>query len=569
MSNNGKSAVAQAAAAWEDRHGKEIAEATSTTHATDFGLPIKTVYGPHDLEAQGFDFGRDVGFPGEFPYTRGNTATMYRKEPWRIGQYAGFATARESNALFRRLIAQGQTELSLAFDLPTQLGYDPDDPASRGEVGKVGLNVASMRDWEQVFDGIPMKDVYVYSVSNAQAAITIAMHLLLAERQGADLSRLRGGVQNDVLKEYIARGNYIFPIEAGMRLAADTLIHTAERTPEYWCINVGGYHIGEAGGHSVTEAAFSLAIAFAYLDEVQRRGVDPERIASKISFLMVPNHNKFFEDIGKFRACRRLWARLLQRRYGVKEPNALIFRLYAHNPGSVMTRQQPETNITRSAIAAVVGALSGAQNICLRTMDECLGIPSEESQIIAIRSQQVVAYETGITKTVDPLGGSYYVEWLTNAFEQKIEEQLTKIDELGGMARAVATGYAQRVITSNAYELQKRIDSGEVVKVGFNRFQMEEAATDRPRKYYKVDPRVEEVLVAEVRQLRAERSGAAVAKALDALQRAAERPASAQNNLMLPIRDAVASYATMGEICGTLRKVFGEGRADALFASNG
>src|SRR6185312_7983274 len=318
------------------------------------------------------------------------------------------ATAQESNALFKSLIRQGQTELSLAFDLPSQLGYDPDDPRAAGEVGKVGISLASLRDWEVIFDGIPMDSVYVYSVSNAQAVVTIAMHLALAKKQGADLSRLRGGMQNDVLKEYVARGNYIFPIDAGMRLTADTLLYCAQHVPEYWTINVGGYHICEAGANTVHEGAFTLAIALAYLDEVKRMGVAVEKVASKISFLMTPNHNLFFEDICKFRACRRLWARLLTERYGITDPNCLIFRLYAHNGGSVLTRQQPETNITRSAIAAMVGALAGAQNICLRTMDECLGIPSEESQVIAIRSQQVVAYETGITNIVDPLGGSYY-----------------------------------------------------------------------------------------------------------------------------------------------------------------
>jgi methylmalonyl-CoA mutase N-terminal domain/subunit len=550
--------VQQAQQAWEEKHSSELQAASGRKHNTDFGDKVKVVYTPADLANKGYDFLNDLGFPGEYPYTRGNTPAMYRNEIWRIAQYAGFATAQESNKLFKNLIKRGQTELALAFDLPTQLGYDPDYPVARGEVGKVGISLASLKDWEVIFDGIRMDKVYVYSVSNAQAIVTIAMHLILAQRQNAELSKLRGGMQNDVLKEYIARGNFIFPIETGMRLAADTLIYCAEKVPEYWTVNIGGYHICEAGGNTVTEASFTLAIAMAYLDAVEKRGVSPEKVASKISFLMVPNHNRFFEEIGKFRACRRLWARLLKERYGIKDPNALIFRLYTHNAGSVMTRQQPETNITRSALACVVGALSGAQNICLRTMDECLGIPSEESQIIAIRSQQVVAYESGITKTVDPLGGSYYVEWLTSEYEEQIRKELEKIDELGGMATAVEIGYAQKVIMQNAYELQEKIDQGDIPKVGLNIFQTEEKKESGERKYYKADPKVEEMRIDEIRVLKRQRNNNKVEQVLDDLKRAAERPATIENNLMDPVMDAVEAYATMGEICSTLCEVFGK-----------
>jgi methylmalonyl-CoA mutase, N-terminal domain len=550
---------------WAEKHETELQRSSSSEHTTDFGEPVKVLYTPVDLVDKNHDYLEDVGFPGEFPYTRGNTATMYREQIWRIGQYAGFSTAQESNRLFKNLIQQGQTELALAFDLPTQLGYDPDHPASRGEVGKVGISLASLRDWEVIFDGINMDDVYVYSVSNAQAIVTIAMHLTLAQRQGANLSKLRGGMQNDVLKEYIARGNFIFPIEAGMRLATDTLIYCADKMPEYWTINVGGYHICEAGGNTVTEGSFTLAIALAYLDAVAKRGLDPEKVASKISFLMVPNHNRFFEEIGKFRACRRLWAKLLRERYGIKDPNALIFRLYTHNAGSVMTRQQPETNITRSAIACIVGALSGAQNVCLRTMDECLGIPSEKSQVIGIRSQQVVAYETGITKTVDPMGGSYYVEWLTHEYEKHIREKIDKIDEIGGMDRAVATGYAQKEIMRDAFELQKKIDDGKIPKVGLNMFKMEEEKDTAPRKYYKVDPRVEEMRKKEISELKKLRDNRKVEQVLNELKIAAEKPAGTNNNLMVPILNAVQAYATMGEMCSTLVDVFGRYQEPKVF----
>jgi methylmalonyl-CoA mutase, N-terminal domain len=549
--------IAAAEQDWRQAHKAALERDGERQRRTDFGLEIKPVYTPADLGEQDFDYVRDLGFPGSFPFTRGNTPTMYREEPWRIAQYAGFATAQESNQLFKNLIQQGQTELSLAFDLPTQLGYDPDSPWAAGEVGKVGISLASLRDWEAIFDGIPMDQVYVYSVSNAQAAVTIAMHLAMALKQGADLKKLRGGMQNDVLKEYVARGNYIFPIEAGMRLAADTLLYCAERVPEYWTINVGGYHISESGADTVHEGAFTLAIALAYLDAVQARGIPVEKVASKISFLMTPNHNRFFEDIAKFRACRRLWARLLVERYGISDPNCQIFRLYAHNGGSVLTRQQPETNITRSAIAAVVGALAGAQNVCLRTMDECLGIPSEESQLLAVRSQQVVAYETGITDTVDPLGGSYFVESLTGEYERRIRAEIEKVDELGGMARAIASGYVGEVISQDALRLQQRVDSGEAVKVGLNRFRAAESQAPEGRRYYQADPRVEDLRREEVRALRAERDGDAVARALEVLRRAAERPPSAANNLMDPVMDAVLAYATMGEICGVLRGVFG------------
>ena len=549
-------AIHKAEEEWRALHREALARDGSRKMQTDFGLDIKPIYTPADLDAQGFDYVRDAGFPGSFPFTRGNMPTMYREEPWRIAQYGGFATAQESNKLFKSFMAHGQNELSLAFDLPTQLGYDPDDPRAQGEVGKVGISLASLRDWETIFDGIPMDKVYVYSVSNAQAVVTIAMHLALAKKQGADLSRLRGGMQNDVLKEYFARGNYIFPIDAGMRLAADTLLYCAEKVPEYWTINVGGIHISESGANTVHEGAFSLAIALAYLDQVKRMGVAVEKVASKISFVMAPNHNRFFEEIGKFRACRRVWARLLNERYGITDPNCLIFRLYAHNGGSVMVRQHPETNITRSAVTAIIGALAGAQNICLRTMDECLGIPSEKSQVIGIRSQQVVAYETGITKTVDPLGGSYYVETLTNEYESRIRAEIAKVDAQGGMANAIASGYVQRIVTQDALDLQRKIDSGEVVRVGMNRFQAEEEERG-PGRHYKVDPRVEDLRKREVEEVRRSRDNAAVGHCLDRLRAAARLPASAANNLMEPVMEAVLAYATMGEICAALRDVFG------------
>ena len=549
--------IRSAEQAWLAANAPEFERDAQRDLHTDFGLQIKPVYTPNDLAEQGFDYLRDLSFPGSFPFTRGNTATMYRDMPWRIGQYAGFSTAQETNALFKNLLSHGQTELSLAFDLPTQLGYDPDDTVASGEVGKVGISLASLRDWEVMFDGIPMDQVYIYSVSNAQAVVTIAMHLALARKQGADLSKLRGGMQNDVLKEYIARGNYIFPIDAGMRLAADTLLYCATHVPEYWTINVGGYHICEAGANTVHEGAFTLAIGLAYLEEVKRLGVPVEKVASKISFLMTPNHNRFFEDICKFRACRRLWARLLNERYGITDPNCLVFRLYAHNGGSVLTRQAPETNITRSAIAGVVGALAGAQNICLRTMDECLGIPSEESQVIGIRSQQVVAYETGITKTVDPLGGSYYVEWLTTEYEKHILAEIEKVDALGGMALAITAGYVQSAITQDALALQRSIDSGDTVKIGLNKFPVTEERAGKPRRYYRVDPSVEKMRLQELKDLRQSRDNAAVTKALEAIRRSAELPAGVDNNLMDVVVDAVLVYATMGEICQVLRDVFG------------
>ena len=550
--------VQKAEQAWRAAQADALQRDAARRVRTDFGLEIKPVYTPADLAAQNFEYERDVGFPGAFPFTRGNTPTMYRDQLWRIAQYGGFSTAQESNRLFKNLIAHGQTELNLAFDLPTQLSYDPDDPRAAGEVGKVGISLSSLRDWETIFADIPMDSVYIYSVSNAQAVVTIAMHLALARKQGADLSKLRGGMQNDVLKEYVARGNYIFPIDAGMRLAADTLLYCAHHVPEYWTINVGGYHICESGANTVHEGAYSLAIALAYLDQVHRLGVPVEKVASKMSFLMTPNHNRFFEDICKFRACRRLWARLLSERYGITDPQCLIFRLYAHNGGSVLTRQHPETNITRSAIAAVVAALGGAQNVCLRTMDECLGIPSEESQFIGIRSQQVVAYETGIANTVDPLGGSYYVEYLTNEYESRMRAEIARIDARGGMAKAIADGYVQSVITADAIALQRAIDSGEVARVGMNKFVTASNDSDQKvRRYYRQDPGVESTRRRELKQLREERDNAAVAVALERLRQAAARPASVDNNLMDVVVDAVTAYATMGEICEVLRSVFG------------
>lgn len=551
--------IAQAINEWEKNNQSAFKKERQKEFTTEEGeIQIRRIYTPLHLAEKGFDYLNDLGLPGSYPFTRGISPTMYRGELWKHTQYAGFATPEETNKLFRKIVEEGgeQAGLSLAFDLPTQLGYDVDHPMASGEVGKSGIILKSFKDWEKIFEGINIGKVYTYSVSNAQAIVTMSMHFLLAEKQGVDLKKLRGGMQNDVLKEYVARGNFIFPIKHAMRLAADTIVYCAEKVPLYQPISVGQIHLCEAGANRVHQAAYTLAIMMAYLDAVVKRGLDIDKVASKIFVMTGQNHTDFFGEIAKLRALRKLWAKIIRERYGAKNPESMKLVMMTHNGGSYMTREQPINNVVRSAIACLIGALAGVQHIGLRTMDEVYGIPSTEAEIICIRTQQVIAYETNITNTVDPLGGSYYVETLTKEYEEEIVKELKRVEEIGGMVEAINQGYIQRQILSDAYKTQREIESGKRVRVGHNMFRSEEDEIERPT--YKADPEIERKQIEDLHELKRTRDNFAVQKALDKLKKVAEKEECNENNLLPHVMDAVRVYATMGEICGALREVFGE-----------
>ena len=547
-------------AAWEARHGKEFATEEKKEFLNDSGIPQQRVYTPLDLEKRGFDYFADLGLPGEFPYSRGVGATMYRSQPWKIRQYAGFSKASETNRLFKTMIKQGQNALSLAFDLPTQLGLDSDDPRSRGEVGKVGLTINSFRDWETVFDGIDVGSIFVNSVSNAQAAVTLAMHLGISRKQGMDPRTLKGSLQNDILKEYICRGNFIYPVEHGMRLAVDSFMYCMENLPEYFPVNMGQYHLSEAGASLVHEAAFGLGIAIAYMDAVVKRGGDIDKFASRYSFVISQDHTDFFGEIAKFRAQRRIFAKTVKNRYGAKNPESMMMRVLSTNGGSSMFRPHPIDNQTRNAIACIIGVLSGAQFIGLRTMDEVLGIPSEESTLASIRTQLIVGHECNLTSVVDPLGGSYYLESLTADMEKAIQAELDRIDAMGGMVKAIESGYVQRVITEDAYDQQRKFESAELVRVGVNKF-VAEKKEHHAMKPYKVNPADELEQTTALAELRKSRDNAAVERTLAELKKVAATDA----NIIPAIVSAVEVYATMGEICGAMKEVWGEYRAPGIF----
>ncbi|MEK7877727.1 MAG: methylmalonyl-CoA mutase family protein, partial [Pseudomonadota bacterium] len=410
---------------WKERHKEEISQAEAVNAACEDGIPLKVLYTPSDSKA---DFYADVGFPGDFPFTRGNDAAGYRKKLWTISHYAGFGSPRETNVLFRRMIDHGGVPPYMALDLPTQLGLDPDHPMARGEVGMAGTSVTSLRDWETIFEGIKLEDTFVGTVINAPAAVFLAMHVVLAEKQGADLKKIRGNLQNDILKEFTARGNFIFPVAPSLRLVTDTLEYCAQHLPAYWPLNVCGGHYPEAGANRVHEVAFAFADAFTYIDDAVRRGVAIDSFAQGIFFLMKTNHTDLLEEAAKFRAMRKIWATRLRDHYGAKDAETMKCKVLAHSGGSLLTRERPELNIARTTLACVAGVLGGIQLIGLRTMDEVFGIPTEKSELIAIGTQHVIAHETGLPDVVDPLGGSYYVEALTAEFERKVLEELERIE---------------------------------------------------------------------------------------------------------------------------------------------
>jgi methylmalonyl-CoA mutase N-terminal domain/subunit len=513
------------------------------------GIPVDRVYLP---ACECDDYEGKLGFPGEFPYTRGVQPTMYRGRFWTMRQYAGFGNAEESNRRYRYLLEQGQTGLSVAFDLPTQIGLDSDDPICAGEVGKVGVAIDSLADMEVLFAGIPLDRVSTSMTINAPASVLLAMYICVAEKQGVPASGLRGTIQNDILKEYMARGTYIFPPAESMRLITDVFSFCGNNVPKWNTISISGYHIREAGCTAPQEVGFTLADGIAYVEAAVRAGLDIDDFAPRLSFFF-NSHNDLLEEVAKFRAARRLWAKIMRDRFGAKKPESMMLRFHTQTGGSTLTAQQPDNNIVRVTIQTLAAVLGGTQSLHTNSRDEALALPSEDSVRIALRTQQIVASESGVTNTVDPLAGSWFVESLTDDIEKQAGSYIAQIDSLGGMVRAIEEGYPQRQIQEAAYSWQKDVESGERVVVGVNSFRTEEPP---PTGLLRVDPAVEASQVGRLGALRSSRDPSAVSKSLEALAASA----SGTDNLMQPILDCVRTYATLGEICGVLRKVFGEYR---------
>jgi len=513
--------------------------------ATTSGIELDPLYGPRET-----DYEEKLGFPGEYPYTRGVQPTMYRGRLWTMRQYAGFGTAEETNRRFRYLLASGQTGLSTAFDLPTQMGHDSDSPRARGEVGRVGVAIDTVDDMERLFQGIDLGKVSTSMTINATAATLLALYQAVAEAHGTSARDLSGTVQNDVLKEYIARGTYIYPPGPSMRLITDLFAYTAEAMPKWNPISISGYHIREAGSTAAQEIAFTLADGIAYVDAAVKRGLAVDSFAPRLSFFLNV-HNNFLEEVAKFRAARRLWARTMRERFGAKDPRSWTLRFHAQTAGSTLTAQQPDNNVVRVALQAFAAALGGRQSTHTNSRDEALALPSEESARIALRTQQIVAHESGAADLVDPLGGAYALEALTDDLEEKAIAYLTRIDSMGGMVQAIASGYPQREIEEAAYRYQKEIENKERVIVGVNEFVSE---GDPPLETMQVDPRLEALQVERLRAFRAARSQEAAQRALSDLKRAAE----GTQNVLPQIVSAVKARATLGEIANGLRDVFGE-----------
>jgi len=512
------------------------------------GIPLKTVYTQEDLA--GGDPETSVGFPGEFPYTRGIYPTMYRGRLWTMRQYAGFGTAAQSNKRFRYLLTKGQTGLSIAFDLPTQIGHDSDHPRAAGEVGKVGVAIDSLEDMETLFDGIPLENVSTSMTINSTAAILLALYVAAARKQGANLQKLSGTVQNDILKEYIARGTYIYPPRPAMRIVTDLFSWCRTELPAWNTISISGYHIREAGSTAAQEIAFALADAVAYADAATATGQAIDEFAPRLSFFFNA-HNDLLEEIAKYRAARRLWAHLMRDRFGARDPSSMMLRFHVQTAGSSLTAQQPENNIVRVAIQALAAVLGGCQSLHTNALDEALALPTEDAALLALRTQQIVAHETGVTNTVDPVGGSYAIEKLTDEIESRAKAYIQKIDALGGMLRAIETGYVQGEIQKSAYEYQRAIERGEQIVVGVNQFVAEKGMSVPT---LRIDPELERAQIERVRSLRARRISSQAAAAVAAV----EARARTGENLMPAIAAAVEDFATVGEISDALRRVFGE-----------
>lgn len=512
------------------------------------GEVVNPLYTPEDVE--GMDYNRDLGYPGEYPFTRGVQPTMYRGKLWTMRMYAGFATAEESNNRYKYLLEQGQTGLSVAFDLPTQIGYDSDHPLSQGEVGKVGVAIDSLEDMETLFNGIPLDKVSTSMTINAPASVLLAMYIAVAEKQGVTPDKLRGTIQNDILKEYIARGTYIFPVEPSMRLITNIFEYCSKSVPKWNTISISGYHIREAGCTAAQEVGFTLADGIAYVESAIKAGLDVDDFAPRLSFFFNA-HNDLLEEVSKYRAARRLWARIMKERFNAKDPKSMMLKFHTQTGGSTLTAQQPDNNIVRVAIQTLAAVLGGTQSLHTNSRDEALALPTEDSVRIALRTQQIVGYESGVTDTVDPLAGSYYIEAKTKEIEDKAMEYINKIDELGGAPRAIDMGYIQQEIMDAAYKYQREVETGERIVVGMNKFQVEE---ESPKGLLRVDPAVGELQKQKITNLKAKRNNELVKEKLEALRNAC----SSDENIMPYILEAVKTYATLGEICGIMREVFGE-----------
>ncbi|MBI3896003.1 MAG: methylmalonyl-CoA mutase family protein [Acidobacteria bacterium] len=526
----------------------------STDHFTTLsGVPIKGLYTPQDLED--FRTERDLGKPGEFPYTRGVYATMYRGKFWTMRQFSGFATPEETNRRCRYLLSQGQTGLSVAFDLPTLMGYDADSPDSLGEVGKCGVSVSSLEDMEILFQNIPLEEVTVSMTINSPAAVLWAMYLVVAEKQGADWEKISGTIQNDILKEYIAQKEFIFPPKPSLNLVVDTLEFSARNTPRFHPISISGYHIREAGSTAVQELAFTLRDGIEYVEATVERGLAIDDFAPQLSFFF-NSHSDFFEEIAKFRAARRVWAHVMRDRFGAKNPRSMMCRFHTQTAGCSLTAQQPYNNVVRTSIQALAAILGGTQSLHTNSLDEALALPTEEAVTLALRTQQILAYETGVTNTVDPLGGSYFIERLTTETEQACYEYFRKIDEIGGMLAAIERGFPQREIAEASYRYQQALENKEKIMVGVNAF----VSGHEPLPILEIDQSAAEGQCKKLHSLRARRDYDRLKKALDRLETAARK----KENLMPSILECVRAYGTVGEICDRLRVVYGTYREAAV-----
>ncbi len=521
---------------------------------TDSRIEVDSLYTP--LNLNDFNYNEELGYPGQYPFTRGVYPTMYRSRLWTMRQYAGFGTARESNERFRYLLEQGQTGLSVAFDLPTQIGYDSDHSLARGEVGKVGVAIDTLADIEVLFNKIPLDKVSTSMTINAPAAILLAMYVVVAEKQGVKPDKLAGTIQNDILKEYVARGTYIFPPEPSLRLITDTFKYCSKEMPRWNTISISGYHIREAGSNAIQELAFTLANGIEYVQAAVDIGMDVDEFAPRLSFFFNSQMN-LLEEVAKFRAARKLWARIMEDRFGAKKAKSKMLRFHTQTAGSALTAQQPKNNIIRVTLQALAAVLGGTQSLHTNSFDEALGLPTEESVKIALRTQQVIAHESGTADTIDPLGGSYYIETLTEKISEGVLEYIERINEFGGMAKAIEAGYIQNEIQDSAYQTQQEIENEERIVVGVNKFTEEE---QEENELLKVDPEIEKAQCKGLEAIRARRNNQAIEAALKEVDAAAR----SDKNLLYPIIEAVREYATLGEITDVLRNVFGEYEAKNL-----
>jgi len=536
---------------WSDKTLKKVLDRfpeRKEQFVTGSNKEVKRLYDPLDLE--GLDYLQEIGYPGDYPYTRGVQPTMYRGRLWTMRQYAGFGDAEESNKRYKYLLKNGQTGLSIAFDLPTQIGYDSDHSMSHGEVGKVGVAIDSLKDMEILFAGIPLEKVSTSMTINAPAAVLLAMYIAVAEKQGVSAAKLNGTIQNDILKEYIARGTYIFPPLPSMRLITDIFDYCSKELPRWNTISISGYHIREAGSTAIQEIAFTLANGIAYVDAAVKKGLDVDKFAPRLSFFFNA-HNDLFEEVAKFRAARKLWAKIMRDRFGAKNPKSIMLRFHTQTAGCTLTAQQPDNNIIRVTLQALAAVLGGTQSLHTNSRDEALSLPSQKAVRIALRTQQVIAHESGVTETVDPLAGSYYIEKMTKEIEDAVMDYINQIEKLGGAPKAIEKGFIQREIQNSAYQYQKDVEDKKRIIVGVNQFQSEE---ETMKDLLKVNPEIEKQQVKKLGEVKNKRDESKVQESLHLLKEAA----SSDKNVMPFILDCVKGYATLGEICDQLREIFGE-----------